>query len=78
MKAAHRAPQDPHFLRFLDAQLLIASQAEAKRTYALYAALALDLPHMGPALVPGAWGGWRRPWRKASPCATRPGRRGSS
>lgn len=56
MKAAHRAPQDPHFLRFLDAQLLIASQAEAKRTYALYAALALDLPHMGPALVPGGVG----------------------
>jgi len=43
-------------LRFLDAQLLIASQAEAKRTYALYAALALDLPHMGPALVPGGVG----------------------
>jgi len=56
LKAAHRAPQDPHFLRFLDAQLLIASQAEAKRTYALYAALALDLPHMGPALVPGGVG----------------------
>jgi len=56
LKAVHRAPQDPHFLRFLDAQLLIASQAEAKRTYALYAALALDLPHMGPALVPGGVG----------------------
>ncbi len=56
LKAVHRAPQDPHFLRFLDAQLLIASQAEAKRTYALYAALALDLPHMGPALAPGGVG----------------------
>ena len=56
LQAAHRDPQDPHFLRVLDAQLLIASQAEAKRTYALYAALALDLPHMGPALVPGGVG----------------------
>ncbi|MCH1927770.1 hypothetical protein L6232_23535, partial [Shewanella sp. C31] len=43
LKAARRAPDDPGFLRFLDAQLLIASQAEAGRTYALYAALALDL-----------------------------------
>ncbi|WP_041444444.1 phytoene desaturase family protein [Thermus thermophilus] len=56
LKAAHRAPQDPHFLRFLDAQLLIASQTTAARTYALYAAMALDLPHLGPALVPGGVG----------------------
>ncbi|WP_117237157.1 phytoene desaturase family protein [Thermus sediminis] len=56
LKGVHRAPQDPHFLRFLDAQLLIASQTEAARTYALYAAMALDLPHLGPALVPGGVG----------------------
>jgi len=56
LKAVHRAPKDPLFLRFLDAQLLIASQTEARRTYALYAAMALDLPHLGPALVPGGVG----------------------
>jgi phytoene dehydrogenase-like protein len=49
-----RAPQDPDFLRFLEAQLLISAQTQA--SYALYAALALDLPHLGPALVPGGMG----------------------
>jgi len=38
----------------LEAQLLISAQTQA--SYALYAALALDLPHLGPALVPGGMG----------------------
>jgi phytoene dehydrogenase-like protein len=53
LKAAHRAPKDPRFLRFLEAQLLISAQAGPGATYALYAALALDLPHLGAALPGG-------------------------
>jgi len=53
--AAH-APQDPAFRRFLDAQLLIASQADARSTYALFGAAALDLPHRGPAMPRGGMG----------------------
>ena len=53
--AAH-APADPGFRRFLDAQLLIASQADAARTYALFGAAALDLPHRGPVLPQGGIG----------------------
>ncbi|GLV48974.1 phytoene dehydrogenase [Thermus sp. LT1-2-5] len=45
-----RSPQDPQFRRFLAAQLLITAQTE--NPYALYAALALDLPHLGVALPP--------------------------
>ncbi|PZA08745.1 MULTISPECIES: NAD(P)/FAD-dependent oxidoreductase [unclassified Meiothermus] len=53
--AAH-TPQDPAFRRFLDAQLLIASQADAQHTYALFGAAALDLPHRGPAMPRGGMG----------------------
>ncbi|WP_114313305.1 phytoene desaturase family protein [Thermus caldifontis] len=54
LKASRRAPGHPGFRRFLEAQLLISAQtADA---YALYAAMALDLPHLGPALVPGGLG----------------------
>jgi phytoene dehydrogenase-like protein len=78
LKAVHRAPKDPLFLRFLDAQLLIASQTEARRTYALYAAMALDLPHMARPWSREGWAGWPRPWQRASRSATRPGRGGFS
>jgi len=53
--SAH-APPIPAFRRFLDAQLLIASQADADRTYALFGAAALDLPHRGVALPRGGMG----------------------
>lgn len=53
--AAH-APADPIFRRFLDAQLLIASQTNARGTYALFGAAALDLPHRGPAMPIGGMG----------------------
>jgi len=48
--ASRRAPEDPGFRLFLGAQLLISAQTEDP--YALYAALALDLPHLGAALPP--------------------------
>lgn len=51
-----RAPALPQFQRFLDAQLLIASQADASHTYGLFGAAALDLPHRGPAILPGGVG----------------------
>ncbi|RIH90923.1 C-3',4' desaturase CrtD [Calidithermus terrae] len=54
--AAAHAPRDPAFRRFLDAQLLIASQADARGTYALFGAAALDLPHRGPAMARGGMG----------------------
>jgi phytoene dehydrogenase-like protein len=50
------APADGEFLRFLDAQLLIAAQTDARHTYALYGAAALDLPHRGAALPQGGMG----------------------
>ena len=50
------APADPVFKRFLDAQLLIASQTDAGGTYALFGAAALDLPHRGPAIPQGGMG----------------------
>ncbi|MBO1437214.1 NAD(P)/FAD-dependent oxidoreductase [Meiothermus sp. CFH 77666] len=50
------APADPIFRRFLDAQLLIASQTDARGTYALFGAAALDLPHRSPALPQGGMG----------------------
>ncbi|HLI29256.1 MAG TPA: FAD-dependent oxidoreductase [Chloroflexota bacterium] len=50
------APADAEFLRFLDAQLLIAAQADAWHTYALYGAAALDLPHRGAVLPQGGMG----------------------
>lgn len=53
---AARAPKDPLFRRFLDAQLLIAAQTGADRAYALYGAAALDLPHRGPVLPQGGMG----------------------
>jgi C-3',4' desaturase CrtD len=53
--AAH-APPHPIFRRFLDAQLLIASQTDAQSTYALFGAAALDLPHRGPAMPRGGMG----------------------
>ncbi|GIW25509.1 NAD(P)/FAD-dependent oxidoreductase [Meiothermus sp.] len=53
--AAH-APANPMFRRFLDAQLLIASQTDSRHTYALFGAAALDLPHRGPALPQGGMG----------------------
>ncbi|WP_018466155.1 phytoene desaturase family protein [Calidithermus timidus] len=54
LPASCRAPEDPAFRRFLAAQLLIAAQTE--NPYALYAALALDLPHLGAALPEGGIG----------------------
>ncbi len=51
-----RAPKDPLFRRFLNAQLLIAAQTGADRAYALYGAAALDLPHRGPVLPQGGMG----------------------
>ncbi|HEY9075049.1 MAG TPA: NAD(P)/FAD-dependent oxidoreductase [Anaerolineaceae bacterium] len=42
---------------FVDAQLLIASQATSRETNALYAAAALDLPRRGAAQVQGGMGG---------------------
>lgn len=53
---AWRAPRLPLFRRFLDAQLLIASQADAGHTYGLFGAAALDLPHRGPVLLAGGVG----------------------
>lgn len=50
------APHLPSFRRFLDAQLLIASQADAAKTYGLFGAAALDLPHRGPAMPQGGMG----------------------
>jgi phytoene dehydrogenase-like protein len=53
---ARRAPALPLFQRFLDAQLLIASQADASHTYGLFGAAALDLPHRDPVLLAGGVG----------------------
>jgi len=53
---ADHAPPHPGFRRFLDAQLLIASQADASHTYALFGAAALDLPHRGPVMPLGGMG----------------------
>lgn len=53
---AARAPTNWAFRRFLDAQLLIASQADAAHTYALFGAAALDLPHRGPVMPLGGMG----------------------
>ncbi len=55
-KARDPAPKDPRFLRFLDAQLLIAAQCGVGEAYALYAAAALDLPHRGAVLPRGGMG----------------------
>ncbi|MEZ0322113.1 MAG: FAD-dependent oxidoreductase [Thermus sp.] len=55
LRASAKAPKDPEFSRFLEGQLLISAQTP--KAYALYAALALDLPHLGVALVPGGTGG---------------------
>lgn len=55
-RTAEHAPRHPGFRRFLDAQLLIAAQADARRTYALFGAAALDLPHRGPAMPLGGMG----------------------
>ncbi|GAB6940628.1 phytoene desaturase family protein [Thermus brockianus] len=49
-RASRRAPEDPAFRLFLEAQLRITAQTEDP--YALYAALGLDLPHLGAALPP--------------------------
>lgn len=53
---ASHAPADPAFRRWLDAQLLIAAQAGAADTYALFGAAALDLPHRGPVMPLGGMG----------------------
>ncbi|WP_337869445.1 NAD(P)/FAD-dependent oxidoreductase [Meiothermus sp.] len=50
------APNHAAFRRFLDAQLLIASQTDAADTYALFGAAALDLPHRGPVVPLGGMG----------------------
>lgn len=50
------APNSASFRRFLDAQLLIASQTDAAGTYALFGAAALDLPHRGPTMPLGGMG----------------------
>lgn len=57
-RVSRLAPMDPDFRLFLRAQLLIAAQTEDP--YALYAALALDLPHLGPVRVPGGVGALAR------------------
>lgn len=53
-RASRLAPGEPDFRRFLQAQLLISAQTEDP--YALYAAMALDLPHLGPGRVLGGMG----------------------
>lgn len=55
-RTAYYAPADPDFREFLDAQLLIAAQADAQKTYALFGAAALDLPHRGAAMPLGGMG----------------------
>ncbi|MFN3368215.1 MAG: phytoene desaturase family protein [Thermus sp.] len=54
VRVSHKAPPSPGFRRFLEGQLLISAQTTD--AYALYAAMALDLPHLGPAFVPGGLG----------------------
>lgn len=57
LPVAYRLQGLPEHLRlFLDAQLLIASQATTADTYALYAASALDLPRRGVAHLAGGMG----------------------
>lgn len=53
---ASHAPELSNFRRFLDAQLLIASQADSRQTYGLFGAAALDLPHRGPVMPQGGMG----------------------
>lgn len=48
---------DPAFLRFIDAQLLISAQATSERVNALYGATALDLARQGVYHVEGGIGG---------------------
>ncbi len=48
--------RDPLFKAFLDAQLLIAAQATADQTHALYGSAALDLPRRGVNHVRGGIG----------------------
>lgn len=56
----YHLPGDAIFRQFIDAQLLIAAQALADETYALYAAAALDLPNRGVVEVAGGVGGIAR------------------
>lgn len=53
----HKLQNNPQFIRFLDAQLLIAAQTTSQHTNALYGATALDLPRQGVFHVEGGIGG---------------------
>lgn len=52
-----RVADDPAFVRFIDAQLLISSQTTSRRANALYSATALDLARQGVNHVEGGIGG---------------------
>ncbi len=54
--AMHGLDADPDFVRFIDSQLLISSQAVARDANALNAAIALDLPASGTWRVQGGVG----------------------
>ena len=55
--ARHDLAKDTAFVRFIDAQLLIAAQTTSPYTNALYSATALDLPRQGVYHVEGGIGG---------------------
>lgn len=55
--AAQRVAADPAFVRFIDAQLLIAAQTTSENVNALYGATALDLARQGVYHVEGGIGG---------------------
>ncbi|MBN1928411.1 MAG: FAD-dependent oxidoreductase [Chlorobiaceae bacterium] len=52
----HRLHDDPDFVRFIDAQLLISAQTTSRHANALNAAIALDLPVAGTWRVDGGIG----------------------
>lgn len=58
--ARYGLTDDPAFVRFIDAQLLISAQTTAAHANALYSATALDLPRQGVVHVQGGIGGLAR------------------
>jgi len=52
-----RLTDDPAFVRFIDAQLLISSQTTSRGANAIYSATALDLARQGVYHAPGGMGG---------------------
>jgi C-3',4' desaturase CrtD len=52
-----RLADDPAFVRFIDAQLLISSQTTSRGANAIYSATALDLARQGVYHAPGGMGG---------------------